>query len=94
MPSPAVLTRRSLWSRVPPSSSAVVRITTDRRSFFCAGRTYLSTGRIDEASHAREALALARHLGARGSEATALCLSGDVASVGGNGDAEGFYRQH
>ncbi len=34
----------------------------------CAGMTYLSTGRIHEAaSHAREALALTRRLGARGS---------------------------
>ena len=33
----------------------------------CAGMTYLSAGRIDEAaSHAREALALTRRLGARG----------------------------
>jgi tetratricopeptide (TPR) repeat protein len=36
----------------------------------CAGMTYLSAGRIDEAaSHAREALSLTRRLGARGSEA-------------------------
>jgi tetratricopeptide (TPR) repeat protein len=50
----------------------------------CAGMTYLSAGRIDEAaSHAREALALTRRLGARGSEAHALCLAGDVASAGG-----------
>ena len=42
----------------------------------CAGMTALSAGRIDEAaSHAREALALARRLGARGSEAHALCLA-------------------
>jgi tetratricopeptide (TPR) repeat protein len=57
-----------------------------------AGTTYLSAGRIDEAaSHAREALALTRRLGARGSEAHALCLAGDVASTGGAEDAEGYY---
>jgi tetratricopeptide (TPR) repeat protein len=60
----------------------------------CAGMTYLSAGRIDEAaSHAREALALTRRLGARGSEAYALCLAGDVASTGGAEDAEGYYRE-
>ncbi|HSV07657.1 MAG TPA: tetratricopeptide repeat protein, partial [Candidatus Binatus sp.] len=60
----------------------------------CAGTTYLSGGRIDEAaSHAREALALTRRLGARGSEAHALCLAGDVASTAGADDAEGSYRE-
>jgi tetratricopeptide (TPR) repeat protein len=60
----------------------------------CAGTSYLSAGRIDEAaSHAREALALTRRLGARGSEAPALCLAGDVASAGGAEDAEGYYRE-
>ena len=60
----------------------------------CAGTTYLSAGRIDEAaSHAREALALTRRLGARGSEAHALCLAGDVASTGGGEDAPGYYRE-
>jgi tetratricopeptide (TPR) repeat protein len=60
----------------------------------CAGTTYLSAGRIDEtASHAREALALTRRLGARGSEAHALCLAGDVASAGGAEEAEGDYRE-
>jgi class 3 adenylate cyclase/tetratricopeptide (TPR) repeat protein len=60
----------------------------------CAGRTYLSAGRIDEAaSHAREALALTRRLGARGSEAHALCLAGDVASAGGAERGEAHYRQ-
>jgi hypothetical protein len=54
----------------------------------------LSAGRIDEAaSHAREALALARRLGARGSEAHALCLAGDIASTGGAEDAPGYYRE-
>ena len=42
----------------------------------CAGMVYLAAGRIDEAGrHAREALALSRWLGARGSEAHALCLA-------------------
>ena len=60
----------------------------------CAGMTYLSAGRIDEAaSHAREAMALTRRLGARGSEAHALCLAGDVASTCGAGDAEAYYRE-
>jgi tetratricopeptide (TPR) repeat protein len=60
----------------------------------CAGTTYLSAGRIDVAgSHAREALALTRRLGARGSEAHALCLAGDVASTGGAEDAPGYYRE-
>jgi tetratricopeptide (TPR) repeat protein len=49
---------------------------------------------IDEAaSHAREALALTRRLGARASEAHALCLAGDVASTGHVEDAEGYYRE-
>jgi tetratricopeptide (TPR) repeat protein len=60
----------------------------------CAGMACLSAGQIDEAaSHAREALALTRRLGARGSEAHALCLAGDVASTGGAEDAEGSYRE-
>jgi tetratricopeptide (TPR) repeat protein len=60
----------------------------------CAGTTYLSAGRIDEAaSHTREALALTRRLGARASEAQAFCLVGDVASTGGAEDAERYYRE-
>jgi tetratricopeptide (TPR) repeat protein len=59
-----------------------------------AGTTYLSAGRIDEAArHAREALALTRRLGARASEAHALCLAGDVASTGGAEDARGNYGE-
>jgi tetratricopeptide (TPR) repeat protein len=55
--------------------------------------TYLSAGRIDEAaSHAREALELTRRLGARASEAHALCLTGDVASAGGAVDTEAYYH--
>ena len=37
--------------------------------------------------------ALTRRLGARGSEAHALCLAGDVASTGGAEDADGYYRE-
>jgi tetratricopeptide (TPR) repeat protein len=60
----------------------------------CAVRTCLSAGRIDEAaSHAREALALTRRLCARGNEAHALFLSGDVASASTADDPEPYYRQ-
>src|SRR6516162_11336097 len=53
----------------------------------------LRAGRIGEArSHAQEALALTRRLGARASEAHALCLAGDVATIGGAEDAPGYYR--
>jgi hypothetical protein len=56
--------------------------------------TCLSVGRVDDAAgHAREALALTRRLGARGGEAHALCLAGDVASTGGDEDASGYYRE-
>jgi tetratricopeptide (TPR) repeat protein len=59
-----------------------------------AGTISFLAGRTDEAaSHAREALALGRRLGARGSEAHALCLAGDVASACGAGDAEILYRE-
>jgi class 3 adenylate cyclase/tetratricopeptide (TPR) repeat protein len=67
-----------------------------RRTFIllCAGRTHLSAGRINEAAgYTEEALALTQRLGARGSEAHALCLAGDVASARGAEDAEGYYRQ-
>ena len=60
----------------------------------CAGMICLSSGQIEASdSHAREALALARRLGARGSEAHALCLNGDVASTRCADDADGYYRQ-
>src|SRR5207245_2086468 len=60
----------------------------------CAGTSYLSAGRIDEAaSHAREALSLTRRLGARGSEAQALYLAGDVASTGDAESGEAHYRE-
>ena len=74
----------------------------DRRPFharpahilLCAGLTYLSIGRIDEAArHVREALALARRLGARASEAHALCLAGDVAVTAGAEDAAAHYSE-
>jgi hypothetical protein len=39
------------------------------------------------------ALALSRRLGARGAEAHALCLAGDVASAAGGQDAEAHYRE-
>ena len=53
-----------------------------------------SAGRIDEAAaHAREALELTRRLGARASEADALCLAGDVASTRGADEATGYYRE-
>jgi hypothetical protein len=38
-------------------------------------------------------LALTRRLGARASEAHALCLAADVASTGGAEDAPGYYRE-
>jgi DNA-binding SARP family transcriptional activator len=60
----------------------------------CAGITYLAAGRIDEAaSHSREALALTRRTKARAAEAHALCLAGDVASVGCAEEAPGHYRE-
>jgi tetratricopeptide (TPR) repeat protein len=60
----------------------------------CAGTTCLSAGRIDEAaSHAREALALTRRLGARASEAHSLCLAAEVALTADAEDAESSYRQ-
>jgi tetratricopeptide (TPR) repeat protein len=63
-------------------------------SLLNAGRTCLSVGRIDEASgYAREALAFARRFGARGSEAYAFCLSGDICTAAGVEDAEGYYCQ-
>jgi class 3 adenylate cyclase len=60
----------------------------------CAGAACHSAGRIDEAAaHAREALELTRRLGARASEADALCLAGDVASTRGADEATGYYRE-
>jgi class 3 adenylate cyclase/tetratricopeptide (TPR) repeat protein len=60
----------------------------------CAGRAYLSAGRIDDATnYTREYLALARRLGARGLEARALCLTADVAAASGAENAEDYYRE-
>jgi class 3 adenylate cyclase/tetratricopeptide (TPR) repeat protein len=59
-----------------------------------AATTCLSAQRTDEAAgYAREALAVARRTAARGNEADALCLAGDVASAAGAADAEGHYRE-
>jgi tetratricopeptide (TPR) repeat protein len=61
---------------------------------WCAGMTCLRAGRIDDAArYAREALVLNRRRGARGGEAHALRLAGDVASTGGAEDSEGYYRE-
>lgn len=59
-----------------------------------AGMTCRLAGRLDEAAaHARDALAVTRRLGARGSEAEALALSGAIASDAGAEDAEAHYRE-
>ncbi len=56
--------------------------------------TAFTAGRIDEAaSHAQEALALTRRLAARGGEAHALCLAGDVSWAAGAEGAPGYYRE-
>jgi tetratricopeptide (TPR) repeat protein len=61
--------------------------------FLLAAMTYLRAGRIGAAADlAREALELTRRLGARGNEAYALCLSGDIASAAGAADADEYYR--
>jgi len=58
-----------------------------------AGMTCRLAGRLDEATaHARDALALTRRLGARGSEAEALALSGDLALDTSAEDADEHYR--
>jgi tetratricopeptide (TPR) repeat protein len=59
-----------------------------------AGRAYLVAGRIVEATnYAREALALARHLRARGNESRAVALTADIAAASGAENAEGYYRE-
>jgi class 3 adenylate cyclase/tetratricopeptide (TPR) repeat protein len=59
-----------------------------------AGGVCLAAGRLDEATgHAREAVALARRLGARGHEAHALCLAGDVASARDRAEADARYQE-
>jgi class 3 adenylate cyclase/tetratricopeptide (TPR) repeat protein len=58
------------------------------------GRVFLLAGRIDEATnYAREALALARQLGAQGAVAGALCLTADITAASGADNAEGYYRE-
>src|SRR5262249_6207258 len=64
------------------------------RALQSAGSAYLLVGQTAEAaSHVREALALTRRVGARGYEANALCLNGDITAAAGTEDAEGNYRQ-
>jgi tetratricopeptide (TPR) repeat protein len=59
-----------------------------------AGGAYLAAGRIDEATnYAREYLAIARRLGARGIESRALCLTADVAAASSAEDAQDYYRE-
>jgi len=58
-----------------------------------AGTICLSAGRLEEAAiHTQEVLALTRRVRARGSEAHALCLAGDVALTTGAEDASARYR--
>jgi tetratricopeptide (TPR) repeat protein len=67
---------------------------TPAQTLLFAGRAYLAAGRIDEATnYAREDLALARRLGARGVENRALCLTADVAAASGAENAEDSYRE-
>ena len=69
------------------------RLTWRTVALLSAATTCLSAERTDEAAgYVREALVVARRTGARGSEADALCLAGDVASAAGAADAEGPYR--
>jgi tetratricopeptide (TPR) repeat protein len=59
-----------------------------------AGRAYLAAGRIDEATnYAREYLALARRLGARGLESMALFLTAAIAAASDAENAEHYYRE-
>jgi len=59
-----------------------------------AGLAFFSAARFEEAiGYSGEALALSRRLKARGGEAHALLLAGDVASKAAAGDAEGYYRE-
>src|SRR5262245_1177807 len=58
-----------------------------------AGAACLSAGRIEDASgHAQDVLKLARRLGARGHEAHALCLAGDLAALDDAERAAAYYR--
>jgi DNA-binding SARP family transcriptional activator len=59
----------------------------------CAGTAYRLAGRFDEAvTHGRQTVAAMRRLGARGSEAEALLLQGDIARDAGAADADVHYR--
>src|SRR5262249_16855935 len=60
----------------------------------CAGMSCVWANQLDAAAgHAREALALARRLRARGSEAHSLCLTADIALASGAEDARGYYHE-
>ena len=95
--------RRLGATQSEPADVAIVAATSEDLLDAVRGRRFredlyhrlaLVTVRIDKArSHAREALALSRWLGARGSEAHALCLVGDVGSACSAEDAEGYYRE-
>jgi tetratricopeptide (TPR) repeat protein len=59
-----------------------------------AGRAYFAAGRIDEATNCtREVLALARRIGAREVEASALSLTAAIAAASGAENAEDNYRE-
>src|SRR6266508_1061477 len=94
-PSPVGLTKHSRWWQEPSRSTASVSFTPGQHLFFCARGRPASRpgGSTRPPATSREALALTRRLGARGSEAHALCLAGDVASTSGAEDAEGYYRE-
>jgi tetratricopeptide (TPR) repeat protein len=57
------------------------------------GRAYLAAGRIDEATSARENLAVTRRRHARGIEAYALSLTADIAAASDAEKAERYYRE-
>jgi tetratricopeptide (TPR) repeat protein len=62
------------------------------RSLLCSAVVYLLAGQVDEAGRqARDLLAFSRKAGARGTEAEALHLAGDIASATGATDAEDCY---
>jgi hypothetical protein len=99
--------KRSAWPTTPAERDAFLSANTDDNQYFGVALTprarrtkrrgVLAPDRAVHRhrlqGHAREALALARRLGARGSEAHTLCLSGDVASTGSAVDAEDYYRE-
>src|SRR5262245_1140595 len=75
-----------LHSRPWQSRPALILVSVGTGCFF-AGRIAAA------ASHAREALEVARRVGARGDEARALCLLGDIASTAGEEGAESSYGE-